>query len=134
MGMEREAATAVVGQAFPESERMRSASSIRRCLAEFFHDDGRTSFSNTAIKFTMETWLQQNQHKVITEKDAGDPDNESKKCFIAQHAADHLNKLLDAHPRFKSDKMHAASTPVQLGVMRTWLKVKDCVQQGMEAE
>ena len=82
----------------------------------------------------METWLQQNQHKVITEKDAGDPDNESKKCFIAQHAADHLNKLLDAHPRFKSDKMHAASTPVQLGVMRTWLKVKDCVQQGMEAE
>jgi hypothetical protein len=68
--------------------------------------------------FAMKTWLKANEHKIITSKD----DPEDRKCFIAQHAADHLNGLLDAHPRFKNDKARVASTPDKKGIMATWLK------------
>jgi hypothetical protein len=55
----------------------------------------------------MKTWLKANEYKIITSKD----DPEDRKYFIAQHAADHLNGLLEARARSKNDKTCAASLP-----------------------
>jgi hypothetical protein len=49
-------------------------------------------------------------------------DPEERKCLVAQHAADCLNRLLDEHPRFKVAAARAASTPKNVGVMRVYLK------------
>ena len=130
LGLSRDIATEITCATFPESERMHSGRTLRRYLAENFELGGfretkrgkwvrENIFGNAALMFAMKTWLTQNEYKIIVSKD----DPEDRKCFIAKHAADHLNGLLDAHPEFKSDKTYAASTPIKEGVMRTWLKV-----------
>ena len=67
--------------------------------------------------FAMKTWLAANQHHVLP---VGG-DHEKRKHLVAEHAAEHPNKLLGAHPRFTLDARHAASVPIKVGVMRTWL-------------
>jgi hypothetical protein len=130
MGMGRDEATAAACATFPPSARMSSGSTLRRYLAEYFELKAfrettkgkwvrKHIFGNAALMFAMKTWLKANEYKIITSKD----DPEDRKYFIAQHAADHLNGLLEAHPRFKNDKTYAASTPIKKGIMATWLKV-----------
>ena len=75
---------------------MSSGSTLRRYLAEYFELKAfrettkgkwvrKHIFGNAALMFAMKTWLKANECKIITSKD----DPEDRKCFIAQHAADH---------------------------------------------
>jgi hypothetical protein len=83
-------------------------------------------FGNTAVVNAMTGWLDSKQHKVITKKElglaVGDGEEDSGKYFIAEHAAAHLNRILEENPRFKVDSTYAAALPIKVGVMRTWLK------------
>jgi hypothetical protein len=129
LGMSRAETTEVVTEAFPESERMSSGRTLRTYLAEYFANGGfleskngkwarKNVFSNTALKYAMKEWIRKNQYTVITDE----MNPEERKYFIAKHACDHLNKLLEQHPRFKCSEAYAASTPVNVKTMRVYMK------------
>jgi hypothetical protein len=129
LGKSRDDATEIVGTSMPPAVRMSAPSTIKRYLHEYFElrgfretGNGRyireNIFHNAALMYAMKDWLKRNEYKVLQSKD----DPEDRKYFVAQHAADYLNQLLDVHPRLRVDKKCTASLPIKVGVMRIWLR------------
>jgi hypothetical protein len=129
LGVPRAQAVEMVGASVPKSVRMSSQATLYRYIKEYlelkgFRETGNGKyvrdnvFRNTALMYAMKEWLKMNEYTVIASAD----DPEDQKYFIAQHAADYLNKLLEAHPRFQVHTHRAAALPIKVGVMRTWLK------------
>jgi hypothetical protein len=129
LGKSREEATEIVTTLYPSQNRMSSGRTMRRYLAEFFQHGGffeskqgkwvrENVFNNTALKYAMKEWLRIKQYTVI--QSTTDP--EERKYLVAKHACDHLNNLLEQHPRFKLDAAYAAAYPVKVALMRVYLK------------
>jgi hypothetical protein len=112
----------------PRSDRMSSSATAYRYLSQFFEHSGffetstgkwvrETVWSNPHLLFAMKTFIEANTCKVM--KDVKDP--ESQKCFIAKHAADHLNKLLMANPDLRCSRLCAAEFPTSEKTMQRWM-------------
>ena len=112
---------------FP-GHRMSCSKSIYSYLKQYFTYGGffettvgkwtrENIWSNPPLTYAMKTFIWRKMYSVIKESD----DPHDHKYFVAEHACQHLNKILSADPTLRCNKTYAAEFPIKVGVMRTWM-------------